>query len=676
MAKQVSPDEKNLDKMVLKAMGPQRLLEPSREVMDQSERLWHQRWLLQFGAVLAVIVLVVGGIFWFVYRGRAEEAARIADHQAQVEALTKTARQEVADLLQQQKLSEASMVLETASQKGLPQVVFVDLDKEIKTALARRTTAEATDLISKKQVYAAILAVQKANEKGLPHQIRLDLEKQITMALASQAAEEVKDCLSKHEYKDAEFVLNKARQHGLPHENGVEIEKAIMTAARAHRDELLQKADTAIKEGDSAFSEKLLAEAEELGKYAQSGNIDGAKKAQGKALIDQSRAAAAEKKWDAAIGLLEKARKCPQEGADLSRWEDELRSLVGGRLLVQGSPEGATVRVHEQGEGKIGETISGLKPGEVECVVEAKGYIPESIKARVDYPETTSVQVKLSSASPGALWAVNALAGRPGQRLAVQYYLRTSKEKPWAQTLRAVLASTEAKEEKAAGADKPEKLAEAIDKAMKEFSKQKKGFVRQFDKLAEFADKTAGATDGLLKDKGHLGAIRKCLARIEKGCAVCLGEGAVPCADCKGLGKRKEMGVCLACNGQKKKTCPTCKGTTLVNCKKCHGTGTIRKSRSQPGRMFKKEYEEKCSVCGGDGKVTCTACRDGWLTCTKCKGTGQSDERRPCSTCGGKGSHPCDACDATGEREKMKPDRRRQAEQEAARLGGAAPAKQ
>lgn len=676
MPKPATPEEKKLDKMVLKAMGPQRLLEPSREAMDASERMWHQRWLLQFGAVLVVLVLVVGGIFWFVYRGRAQEAARLAEQEAQTQALIETARQEVGDLIQQHKLSEASLALETASRKGLPQVVFVDLDKEIKAALATQATAEVKDLISKNQVYAAALAAQKASEKGLPHQVRQDLDKEISAALASQTGAEVKDRLSKHEYKDAEFILSKARQHGLPHEISVDIEKEIMSAARAHREELLQRAEAAIKDGDSALSEKLLADAEDLGRYAQTGNVDEARKAQGKALIQQSRAAAAEKKWDLAIELLEKARKGPREGGELERWEDDLRGLVGGRLLVQGAPDGATVRVQGQGEGKLGEVIFGLKPGDVECLVEAKGYVPDSLKARVDFPGVTTVSVKLSSAAPGPIWAVSALTGHSAQRLAAEYYLRASKKKDWEQVMRRLASPTGGKEDKAGGAAKPENLAEAIDKAMKDFGKQKKGFVRNLDKLGDFTAKTAGAAEGLLAKKEHVSAIRKYLARIESGCAFCLGEGVIPCAECKGLGKRKEMGVCLACGGQMRKTCPTCKGTTSVPCKKCHGSGTITKSRSVPGQALRKESQETCPTCHGSGKTKCTLCRDGWLACTKCKGTGQSNERRECSACGGLGSHPCDACEATGDREKMKPDRRRQAEEEAARLEGKAPAKE
>ena len=56
----------------------------------------------------------------------------------------------------------------------------------------------------------------------------------------------------------------------------------------------------------------------------------------------------------------------------------------------------------------------------------------------------------------------------------------------------------------------------------------------------------------------------------------------------------------------------------------------------------------QCHCCGGDGIYTCDAkdCKDGKLTCGRCNGTGQTEEK--CGECGGTGK--CRLCQGTGKR--------------------------
>lgn len=75
---------------------------------------------------------------------------------------------------------------------------------------------------------------------------------------------------------------------------------------------------------------------------------------------------------------------------------------------------------------------------------------------------------------------------------------------------------------------------------------------------------------------------------------------------------------CSGCNGE---------GSTQTPCSKCKGTGGCQNRKCNKGmvthpRMDGREYEEKCSICGGSGK--CTSCKGtGNVTkvCNRCKGS-------------------------------------------------------
>ena len=86
---------------------------------------------------------------------------------------------------------------------------------------------------------------------------------------------------------------------------------------------------------------------------------------------------------------------------------------------------------------------------------------------------------------------------------------------------------------------------------------------------------------------------------------------------------------CSGCNGE---------GSTQTPCSKCKGTGGCQNRKCNKGmvthpRMDGREYEEKCSICGGSGK--CTSCKGtGNVTkvCNRCKGSKRTINKKSAMT--------------------------------------------
>jgi hypothetical protein len=95
-------------------------------------------------------------------------------------------------------------------------------------------------------------------------------------------------------------------------------------------------------------------------------------------------------------------------------------------------------------------------------------------------------------------------------------------------------------------------------------------------------------------------------------------------------------------------TCRTCDGRGRLDCNACH-----------------------CEACHGQRSVLCSGCKDGYLKCQRCTGTGKtavlsgwgpfvrsvevactacSSGRTPCPVCGGSKSVVCSACQVGGSR--------------------------
>ena len=98
---------------------------------------------------------------------------------------------------------------------------------------------------------------------------------------------------------------------------------------------------------------------------------------------------------------------------------------------------------------------------------------------------------------------------------------------------------------------------------------------------------------------------------------------------------------CRTCYGKGVVVCKECEGKKTFTCDKCNGTGQVKCSRCDDGK-------QKCTVCGGTGKVRkdCPVCthgkiiKDRWINCAHCSGDGYGyvdGERRTCHVCDGRG---------------------------------------
>lgn len=133
---------------------------------------------------------------------------------------------------------------------------------------------------------------------------------------------------------------------------------------------------------------------------------------------------------------------------------------------------------------------------------------------------------------------------------------------------------------------------------------------------------------------------------VSAPCPLCMGNGCVDCAQCKGtrdvkctnpkcvqgttqveasagLTKTKitRSEKCKVCGGKGMIACPGCNGTGSVLCKACNGTGEL----------------PLCKKCSGQG----------FSSCSKCNGTG-TQKQVGCSTCGGEGITICSSCNGDG----------------------------
>lgn len=491
--------------------------------------------------------------------------------------------------------------------------------------LAQKIPAEVRALIASNNFGLARTTLDKARGEGMPGEVWVVVDAELTRALAAHCGrlfEEIEAELDERAVEKANALLEQARSLEVPGDLLVRL--------------------TAL---ESRFQEvKRLAELEPA-----------------KRMLADSRRAAINKDYDEAISLVERARKLPREGPDLELWANELREMVGGRVLVVGSPAEAKVEVSGLPPVKIGEQLAGLSFGGADFVVSAEGYLPERGHADASYPAIARINVDLVPEAPGPVWATHVLAGRCAQRVATSYYLEDGKSDDWAEAVKAVGAASTPCE--ASDTNKKKDRDELLKDALKEFERERdRHGVLALDELGEFLAAYPGSAE-ILFDRCR-SDVRPMLAQIEHGCADCWGAGNRPCEGCKARGKRKELRTCTACKGTGQKRHVTCNGTGKIKCKKCKGKGTIRKRRKEGKDWLTRS--EPCTACT-HGKIDCI-CGNGQITCSKCKGDGKRKTVGDCSECSGKGTVPCDVCSGSGSRSSMEVDRRRELELAIARL--------
>jgi len=100
------------------------------------------------------------------------------------------------------------------------------------------------------------------------------------------------------------------------------------------------------------------------------------------------------------------------------------------------------------------------------------------------------------------------------------------------------------------------------------------------------------------------------------------------CSECSGTGSTSLKISCNKCSGQGKIKCDNCRDGYVV-CVPCNGTG------KQRALVF---FSATCPACQGKSRVQCTTCRGTQLVnCKQCTGSGQTSISKPCIGCAGKG---------------------------------------
>ncbi|MBN2563928.1 MAG: hypothetical protein JXQ75_23685 [Phycisphaerae bacterium] len=632
-----SEEERRLDHLLIEATGDYSLVpDRPKEAYDpaESDRVARRKYVRKLVTIIVVSVLAGGAmISYLIYNymehvsARKLKAERLAEESARIAAITKDATADVKSHVSMNRFVDALNALELAKQNGLPVDVWGELDAEIRKAVTDHTTAEVRRLLPVHEFDEASRKVEAASFEGLPHEARNDLD--------------------------------------------VEIKKA----ALARRTELLDKVEEEIKKRSLETARPLLDQVKALDKYGADGQrlstvlesirrLEREKELEpGKRSLAQSREAAEKKDWDTAIALLERARQEPHEGPELERWAEELSKTVLGRLRIVGKPDGATVHVPGLEAARIGDVIWGLSPGLVDVLADAEGYVPERISADVPgYPNVNELTVNLTPEAPGPVWAICALSGHCAQGIAAEYYRRNYKGADWIDSLSGFLKPCKPKSPGRKSKPSKRELPAMIRAAEEAFLADSKEPVGALDSLGEFTTNYPKSLRTILKECDK--KIGEVLGIVEQGCAHCAGQGHVPCPECGGLGERVEKRACPTCQGTGRVPHEACGGTGIVKCKRCGGTGQVLEAtRVQRGDKWVTESKSvPCPKCDGKGTVRCR-CGDGFVACPDCNRSGKRELLGPCSACGGHGHLPCEVCGATGRRDKMDLQKRREAEQ-------------
>ncbi|MCZ6682917.1 MAG: hypothetical protein O7B26_07010 [Planctomycetota bacterium] len=493
--------------------------------------------------------------------------------------------------------------------------------------------------------------------------------------LAERIPREVRELLGSNSFRSARSTLDKASGQGLPPEVWAGLDVEINNALSARCGRLIEETEAELDDLAPDKAESLMAQLRLLEVPSDLASriaplerrlLDVKRQAElepAKRRVADSRRAALKKDYSKAIQLVREAKRLPRAGPEFDLWENELRDMVGGRVLVTGTPASAQVEVAGYRAVKIGEQLAGLASGRVEFVVSADGYLSVHGHADVQYPALATMSIELVPEAPGPVWATHVLAGRCAQRVASSFYLLDKSNAEWAEAVKAV-SSASAPCDPGRARNSTRDKDELLDDAVKDFKRGRdRHAVIALDELGKFTAIYPNATKAVLaRCKSDL---RRMFGDIERGCGDCWGVGDKPCDGCKARGKRREMGPCEACKAKGEKTHVSCRGTGKIKCKKCHGKGSIKKRRKE-GRIWVTRTES-CRPCSGKGRAICI-CENGKITCSKCKGSRERKTVGECSECSGRGTLSCDVCGGSGNRGSMKYERRRELEQAIARL--------
>ncbi|MBE7505009.1 MAG: FHA domain-containing protein [Planctomycetia bacterium] len=438
-------------------------------------------------------------------------------------------------------------------------------------------------------------------------------------SLVSDARTKVEELLQKSKPGEAAQAVRQAQLAGLEISVVTELEAAIAKGAEGLRSEILAKAKLELESGGLKKVEELLRDARALNEFVQDTRQveklekrlaearEAAEYAPAMALFAKARQSLSSGDFEGALQNYELARNRPHKGPEIDEFGNELREKIGGRLRIIGLPPEGIVRFAGLPPAGPSEVVSGLKSGLVEFTVEARGFLPESLSAHVNFPEITEQVVSLVPEASEPLWAMNVLQGHCAQRLVEVYYKQVLKDEDEKGKIDALKSQCNADINSMDFSQDPESpFKKSLQRAITRLTKLKNGqFILALDDLGTLAESTS--------DKGRAAIIRESASelkpyinRIERGCSQCWGQGAVPCARCMGIGKSKESRVCKSCDGQGQKTHTTCKGTGFQECKPCNGKGVKARWVSGGGQgatSAKRRVETECKTCHGEGRI-------------------------------------------------------------------------
>ncbi len=474
-------------------------------------------------------------------------------------------------------------------------------------------------------------------------------------SLARDAESEVAALVASHEYQQARDVLNNFRQRGLEGQVGQKLDADIEAAGLTRRQALTAKVKEDLARRDWRAAKSRLDEAErELQGIVNLGDLftlrEQAEAGPSRDAIDRSRTLFDKGDLEGAIAAAAEAVKLQTSGGAASDWERTLQEKIGGRLRVEGTPAGATVKLDGQRAGRLGETLSGFGWGGFKLEVAADGHWGWEGQVDLHYPDVVVRRVDLMPFVADPVWALHITRGRPAQQLVVAYYDRNRPQGDLTSALKALvqpdLAAT------AAAADRS--LDAALKAADAEFAA---ALARQdgpaaLDVLGAFLAAYPGAADRVWEAYGD--RVSTLVRRLERGCAACLGRGTKPCQRCGGTGQVETFAPCSRCGRDGadpgKLICIQCKGTAKIKCRTCRGSGKVKKRGAEPGQDDKQD----CDQCRGSGEAPCNnrSCVEGKVTCQTCKGTGSLPSTAACQECSA-GGFRCDTCEGTGDRERV-----------------------
>lgn len=534
-------------------------------------------------------------------------------------------------------------------------------------------------------VYMFVSSRMEASRKKEEIALSERRERERLAQLATDTEEEVDGALGRRDFAAARLAIDSAAQKGLVNEELVDLNAQVQRAANQERAKLVNQLEAKTDEREFEACEATLEKIRILDGVA--GNDDRRTVAEQKywaarqraeekekkdkhrklveetrAVIDDSRAAATARDWDKAIQLAEKAKTMPFVDDRVFRWEEELRKMVGGRVLVRSNAGKfwITVAGGERVEG--GTTVSGLPGEETEITVSSEGYIPEVRRLYVLYPEVKKIRVNLTPESARPLWSSLLLRDRCAQWAMEEFYMLDSENRKIAEALRKRLPPCESA---APASIDEEDFRKRLEKELDDVSGRSKPLIHLLRDLGSLLAKYPSAATIARGDDRFKSMMSQIATQLESGCGDCLGSGKKPCAECDGAGKRVEPRTCTACKGAGQKIHTTCKGTGKKKCKRCRGSGSTRENVPTSGK-FTQSRMVTCRSCSGKGVMDCNGCQNGKVTCTVCKGTSKKDSRGTCSKCKGAGGSPCQTCGQTGARERMEAGRRKEMEKAAA----------